>query len=101
LHGGLYIGSDHLGHAGSQGAGDLGVMVCILSSESRLGGHADSVSVFEPAYETAQQGSAVGRIHVLLSAAEGNGTTTVSVAGFDSGGALSPKTSWASRSVLP
>jgi hypothetical protein len=32
-------------------------MVGILSSESRLGGHADGVSVFEPAYKAAQQGS--------------------------------------------
>jgi hypothetical protein len=34
-----------------------------------------------PAYETAQQGSVVGRLHVLLSAAEGNGRTTGSSVG--------------------
>jgi hypothetical protein len=47
----------------------------------RISGHADGVSVFEPAYETAQQGSAVGRLHVLQSAAEGNGRTTGSPVG--------------------
>jgi hypothetical protein len=53
----------------------------LSAQDALLGGHADGVSVVEPAYETAQQGSVVGRLHVLLSAAEGNGRTTGSSVG--------------------
>ena len=77
----MQLGGNYLGHPAAQASGDLGIVVGILSSESRLGGHADGVRVFEPAYETAQQAYVIGRLHVLLSAAGRNGTTTGSLVG--------------------
>jgi len=49
----LQLGGNALGDPSAEAPGDLGIVVGILSSESRLDGHADGVRVFEPAYETA------------------------------------------------